>query len=100
MSVNSVDLLILDSILQVLNTGGQLTLRAAPAPPPGSGPAQVASPPAQQPQQQQVQQPNNRIMAQQQQQNQYAEYQQLPPAQVIRVVEFSSGGYKIRKIFT
>ena len=76
----SVDLLILDSILQVLNTGGQLTLRAAPAPPPGSGPAQVASPPAQQ-SQQQVQQPNNRIMAQQQQQNQYAEYQQLPPAQ-------------------
>ena len=46
---------------QVLNTGGQLTLRAAPQPP-------------QQQQTPQQQQPNNRIMTQQQQQ--YDQYQQ------------------------
>merc|ERR1712165_145895 len=46
--------------LEVLNTGGQLPLRAAP----GLPPQQQQQPPPQQ------QQPNNRIMAQQQQQQQ------------------------------
>lgn len=59
--------------LDVLNTGGQLTLRAAPNPPavgasPGAPNGQAGQP---QPGQQQ---PNNRIMAQQQ--NQYEQYQQ------------------------
>ena len=49
------------NFFQVLNTGGQLTLRAAPQPP-------------QQQQTPQQQQPNNRIMTQQQQQ--YDQYQQ------------------------
>ena len=49
------------NFFQVLNTGGQLTLRAAPQPP-------------QQQQNPQQQQPNNRIMTQQQQQ--YDQYQQ------------------------
>ena len=59
---------------QVLNTGGQLTLRAAPTPPQQGQQQQQQQQQQGQPQQQQ---PNNRIMAQQQQQQpQYEQYQQ------------------------